>query len=253
MEEEIGEYYRLIKINDEIFISRTFGNKIDGDIDLSNKSLFSNLLQKIDDSVTLPLDKKTIILLIENLRIEKYEDILSVEEASILFIELNRLQTLINAKIPEGLSYINFPKVFSNKDYNYDFPPPVRKVMFDPLVCDICKQKKNSDSEISVEWTDPDNFYGWYYCHNCKDNLMKYLQNTDSKRIWYLRDRKNILIERSALDENNNHIIEEWRIISWLPKKVKDTITNEFKDALYCSNGDLYKYILIDNILKLNP
>ena len=34
MEEEIGEYYRLIKINDEIFISRTFGNKIDGDIDL---------------------------------------------------------------------------------------------------------------------------------------------------------------------------------------------------------------------------
>lgn len=140
--EDFGEYYRLININNEIFISRTFGRKIDGDIDLSNKSLFFTLLQKIDESITIPLAKKTILLLIENLKIEKYENILSLEEASILFIELNRLQKLINAKIPEGLSYINFPKVFSSTDYNYDFPPPVRKVMFDPLVCDICKQKK---------------------------------------------------------------------------------------------------------------
>ena len=140
--DELGEYYRLININNEIFISRTFGKKIEGDIDLSNESLFSKLLHKIDESITLPLSKKTILLLIENLKIEKYENILNVEEASILFIELNKLQTLVNAKIPEGLSYINFPKVFSNTDYIYDFPPPVRKVMFDPLVCDICKQKK---------------------------------------------------------------------------------------------------------------
>ena len=82
---------------------------------------------------------------------------------------------------------------------------------------------------------------------------MEYLQNTDSKRIWHLRDRKTVLIERTALDEYGNHIKEQWKILSWLPKKVKDKLNNDYKEALYCTNGDYYKYIFIDNLLELNP
>ncbi len=250
---QLGEYYRLNYINEDVFLCRSFGDKIQGDIDLSDKSIICILLQKIDESFTLPLPKKKILFLIDNLKIEKYENILTTNEANTLLFELINLQLLVNAKIPHGLSYINFPKVFSNDDFNFDFPPPVRKVMFRPDICDICKCENIPKTEINIEWTDLDNYYGWYYCFDCKDHLMEYLQNTESKKIWYLRDRETVLIERSALDCYGNHIKENWKICSWLPKKVKDKISGEYKESLYCSNGDFYKYIFIDDLLKLNP
>jgi hypothetical protein len=250
---QVGEYYRLNYINEEIFIFRTFGEKISGDLDLSTESIFFKLLQKIDVSLTLPLSKKKILFLIDNLQIEKYENILTTNEASILLFELNNLQLLVNAKIPYGLSYINFPKVFSNDDYSIEFPLPVRKVMFRPDICDICNRENIPDTEINVEWTDPDNYYGWYYCNDCKDRLMEYLQNSDTQKIWHLRENETILIERSSLDSDGNQIKEHWRIRSWLPKKVIDKISGEYKEALYCSNSEFYKYIFIDDILRLNP
>jgi hypothetical protein len=82
---------------------------------------------------------------------------------------------------------------------------------------------------------------------------MEYLQNTEAKKIWHLRDRETILIERSALDTYGNHVQEHWSIRSWLPKKIIDKISGECKETLYCTNGDFYKYIFIDDILRLNP
>ena len=250
---EMGEYYGLKYINQDIFLYRSFGKKVNNDIDLSNNSMLFKLLQKIDSSFILPLSKKNISFLINNLQIKKYDNILTSYEANILLTELLNLQLLVNAKIPNGLTHINFPKIFSNEDYNFDFPLPVRKVMFRPDICDICKRENIPQTEINIEWTDMDNFYGWYYCCDCKSRLIDYLQNTEAKKVWHLRNNNTVLIERSALDSNGCHIKEYWNIKSWLPIKIKVSSSDECKYALYCSNGDFYKYILIDDLLKLNP
>ncbi len=250
---EFGEYYGLTFKNQDTFLYRSFGRKVNNDIDLSDNSIFFKLLQKIDSSFILPLSKKNISFLINNLEIQKYNDILTSNEANILLTEIHKLQLLINAKIPNGLSHINFPKIFSNEDYNLDFPLPQRKVMFRPDICDICKRENIPKTEINIEWTDIDNYYGWYYCCDCKNKLMEYLQSTEAKKVWHLRNNNNVLIERSALDNNGNHVREYWNIQSWLPVKVKNKYSDECQYALYCSNGDFYKYILIDDLLKLNP
>jgi hypothetical protein len=250
---EFGEYYGLTCINQDTLLYRSFGRKVNNDIDLSNNSIFFKLLQKIDSSFILPLSKKNISFLIKNLEIQKYDDILTSSEANLLLKNILYLQLLVNAKIPSGLSHINFPKIFSSEDYNLDFPLPQRKVLFRPDICDICKRENIPQTEINIEWTDIDNFYGWYYCCDCENKLIEYLQNTEAKKVWHLRNIETVLIERSALDSNGCRIKEYWKIKSWLPIKIKDTSSDECKYALYCSNGDFYKYILIDDLLKLNP
>ena len=73
---ELGEYYGLTYKNQDIFLYRSFGRKVNNDIDLSNNSILFKLLQKIDSSFILPLSKKNISFLINNLEIKKYNDIL---------------------------------------------------------------------------------------------------------------------------------------------------------------------------------
>ena len=251
------QYFKYER-NGSFFIGRASASEIEekieyGFLDLSDLSLIVTKLKSLSPSITLPINK---LYLQELLNLfDTYFGHLELLEQKLLRISLNQLKELMTCKIPNGLTELNFPHIFIPPPIQ-DFPPPWRKVMCKSDICDICNQENIENKEMNAEWTDQENVIGWFYCNNCSNRMIQYLQQ-NTMSIWHLRDKEEVKIKRSAKDENGNDIIELWKILSWVAYKIKDKNDNNDnnveKYAIKCGNYETYKLVPIDSLLELNP
>jgi hypothetical protein len=161
----------------------------------------------------------------------------------------------------------DYPGLFDNdKCENSKYLTPFRKVMCRIDTCDFCEKTTSADN-IHQEYTDLDNHLGYFYCNDCKDDLIQCLKQSGVEPIWYIRERyekKNVYkcsvwVERSRRDDNGEIInygpytFEKWQIYGWYANMIIDKTDNVVKPHIICEGNGYIKTVPVEKILKLNP